>query len=123
MQNLLAIMLTCCFHTHSPCAVQMLANHYPERLYKAYICNAPSIFSLAYKVRGLRQLVAFALCGIAGAQEVTTAVCTMPAQLAGPLGLVLPVMCVWAAASVQVLTHVMQQWQSSSRSIDLFCMC
>jgi hypothetical protein len=30
---------------------QMLANHYPERLYKAYICNAPSIFSLAYKVQ------------------------------------------------------------------------
>lgn len=30
--------------------IQMLANHYPERLHKAYICNAPSIFSLAYKV-------------------------------------------------------------------------
>jgi len=30
--------------------LQMLANHYPERLHKAYICNAPSIFSLAYKV-------------------------------------------------------------------------
>ena len=32
------------------CCDQMLANHYPERLYKAYICNAPSIFSLAFKV-------------------------------------------------------------------------
>jgi hypothetical protein len=30
--------------------IQMLANHYPERLHKAYVCNAPSIFSLAYKV-------------------------------------------------------------------------
>jgi hypothetical protein len=30
--------------------LQMLANHYPERLHKAYICNAPSIFSLAYKM-------------------------------------------------------------------------
>eukprot|EP00879_Flechtneria_rotunda_P011394 GHRR01011901.1.p1 GENE.GHRR01011901.1~~GHRR01011901.1.p1 ORF type:complete len:280 (+),score=62.06 GHRR01011901.1:132-971(+) len=31
--------------------LQLLANHYPERLYKAYVVNAPSIFQLAWKVR------------------------------------------------------------------------
>eukprot|EP00879_Flechtneria_rotunda_P000564 GHRR01000670.1.p1 GENE.GHRR01000670.1~~GHRR01000670.1.p1 ORF type:complete len:300 (+),score=95.78 GHRR01000670.1:132-1031(+) len=30
--------------------LQLLANHYPERLYKAYVVNAPSIFQLAWKV-------------------------------------------------------------------------
>lgn len=30
--------------------LQMLANHYPERLYKAYVVNAPSVFQLAYKI-------------------------------------------------------------------------
>lgn len=30
--------------------LKMLADHYPERLYRAYVCNAPSIFSLAFKV-------------------------------------------------------------------------
>jgi hypothetical protein len=31
--------------------LQLLANHYPERLYKAYVVNAPSIFQMAWKVR------------------------------------------------------------------------
>lgn len=30
--------------------LQMLANHYPERLHKAYVVNAPSVFQIAYKV-------------------------------------------------------------------------
>jgi hypothetical protein len=30
--------------------LQMLANHYPERLYKAYVVNAPSVFQFAYKI-------------------------------------------------------------------------
>eukprot|EP00878_Enallax_costatus_P000644 GHUV01000749.1.p1 GENE.GHUV01000749.1~~GHUV01000749.1.p1 ORF type:complete len:297 (+),score=74.09 GHUV01000749.1:221-1111(+) len=30
--------------------LQMLADHYPERLYKAYVVNAPSVFQFAYKI-------------------------------------------------------------------------
>ncbi|KAF6262668.1 CRAL-TRIO domain-containing protein [Scenedesmus sp. NREL 46B-D3] len=30
--------------------LQLLANHYPERLHKAYVVNAPSIFQMAWKV-------------------------------------------------------------------------
>jgi CRAL/TRIO domain len=30
--------------------LHMLANHYPERLHKAYIVNAPAVFQVAYKV-------------------------------------------------------------------------
>jgi hypothetical protein len=30
--------------------LQLLANHYPERLFKAYVVNAPSIFQMAWKV-------------------------------------------------------------------------
>jgi hypothetical protein len=33
--------------------LQLLANHYPERLYKAYVVNAPSIFQMAWKVRAI----------------------------------------------------------------------
>eukprot|EP00775_Hariotina_reticulata_P002131 gene2131-2450_t len=29
--------------------LQMLANHYPERLHKAYVVNAPSVFQFAWK--------------------------------------------------------------------------
>jgi hypothetical protein len=39
--------------------LNMLANHYPERLHKAYVCNAPTIFSLAYKVTASRVLLRF----------------------------------------------------------------
>jgi hypothetical protein len=39
--------------------LQLLANHYPERLYKAYVVNAPSIFQMAWKVRKLSYFTYF----------------------------------------------------------------
>lgn len=53
--------------------LNMLANHYPERLHKAYVCNAPTIFSLAYKVRV--STVLFRVCRV----------CNTPSTAVAPL--------------------------------------
>jgi hypothetical protein len=40
--------------------LQLLANHYPERLYKAYVVNAPSIFQMAWKVSFIVSVFSYA---------------------------------------------------------------